>query len=86
MASFYRTAAGAEIDLVLEIPGHGVWALDIKRSRSATPEKGFYSAWQDILKPDRQFLVNSGNDRYPITKELDAIGLAETAAMLAGLN
>ena len=35
MASFYRTAAGAEIDLVLEMPGkRGLWAIEIKRSLS----------------------------------------------------
>jgi predicted AAA+ superfamily ATPase len=83
MRSFYRTAAGGEIDLVLEIPGHGRWAFDIKRSRSAKPEKGFYLAVQD-LKPDRQFLVNSGSERYPMTDGLEAIGLAEMAAAVLG--
>jgi len=82
--SFYRTAAGAEIDLVLEIPGHGRWAFDIKRSRSAKPEKGFHLAVQD-LKPDRQFLVNSGSERYPTTGGLEAIGLAEMAEELGNL-
>jgi hypothetical protein len=43
MPSFYCTAAGAEIDLVLEIPGYGRWAFEIKRSQSAKPEKGFLS-------------------------------------------
>jgi uncharacterized protein len=82
--SFYRTAAGGEIDLVLEIPGHGLWAFDIKRNQSANPEKGFYLAVQD-LKPDRQFLVNSGSQRYPLTSRLDAIGLAGMSAILAEL-
>jgi uncharacterized protein len=81
---FYRTAAGAEIDLLLEIPGRGLWAFDIKRSPSAMPEKGFFLAIQDV-KPDRRFLVNSGKERYPIAAGLDAIGLVEMAAMLAGL-
>jgi predicted AAA+ superfamily ATPase len=82
--SFYRTAAGGEVDLVLEIPGHGRWAFDIKRSQSAKAEKGFYLAIED-LKPDRQFLVNSGSERYPMTVELEAIGLAEMAAVLGSL-
>jgi predicted AAA+ superfamily ATPase len=82
--SFYRTAAGAEIDLVLEIPGHGLWVLEIKRSLSAKPEKGFHLACED-LKPQHRFLVNSGNDRYPIGRGLDAIGLAEMAGLLARL-
>ena len=84
MPSFYRTAAGGEIDLVLEITGHGRWAFDIKRSRSAKPEKGFYLTVQD-LKPDRQFLVNSGSERYPMAEGLEAIGLAEMAAVLGDL-
>jgi hypothetical protein len=34
VASFFRTAAGAEIDLLLGIPGHGLWAIE---SSSALP-------------------------------------------------
>ncbi len=39
--SFYRTGAGAEIDLVLDLPKTGRWAIEIKRSLSAKPDKGF---------------------------------------------
>jgi predicted AAA+ superfamily ATPase len=85
MASFYRTSAGAEIDLVLEIPGQGLWAIDVKRGLSSKPERGFYNACQD-LKPLRQFVVNSGTDRYPISAGVEAIGLRELAAMLAALG
>jgi hypothetical protein len=85
MPSFYRTAAGAEIDLVLDIPGHGRWAFEIKRSPSAKPEKGFYLAVQG-LKADRRFLVNSGSTRYPISAGIDAIGLSEMAAVLGDLQ
>jgi hypothetical protein len=85
VASFYRTAAGAEIDLLLEIPGHGLWAIEIKRSLSGRPEKGFYIACQDLL-PDRRFVVNAGSANYPIDSEITAIGLHELAAMLAALT
>jgi len=84
VASFYRTAAGAEIDLLLEIPGQGLWAIEIKRSLAGRPEKGFYIACQD-LKPDRRFLVNAGSGHYPIDAGITAIGLHELAAMLAAL-
>jgi len=84
VASFYRTAAGAEIDLLLEIPGQGLWAIEIKRSLAGRPEKGFYIACQD-LKPDRRFVVNAGSGQYPIDTEITAIGLHELAAMLAAL-
>jgi len=81
MASFYRTSAGAEIDLVLELPGHGLWAIEIKRSLSASPGKGFHNARQD-LKPRRSFVVYSGDERYPIAKGIEAIGLREIASLL----
>jgi len=82
---FYRTAAGAEIDLLLEIPGHGLWAIEIKRSLAARPDKGFYIACGD-LKPNRRFLVNGGRERYPVGDGLEAIGMVELAGMLAGLE
>jgi hypothetical protein len=54
MQSFYRTSAGAEIDLVLEMPGkHGLWAIEIKRGLSPSPGKGFIIARAD-LKPKRK--------------------------------
>jgi hypothetical protein len=35
VASFFRTAASAEIDLLLEIPGHGLWAIEISAASPA---------------------------------------------------
>ena len=81
---FYRSAAGAEIDLLLEMPGHGLWAIDIKRGLSALPEKGFHMACDDV-KPAKRFVVNSGNERYSISKGVEAIGLVEMAATLLAL-
>ncbi len=83
-ASFYRTSAGAEIDLLLELPGNrGLWAIEIKRSLLASPSKGFHSARED-LKPQRSFVVYSGDERHPITKNVEAIGLAEMTVLLEG--
>jgi len=59
-ASFYRSAGGAEIDLVLDLPKDGRWAIEIKRALAARPEKGFHQACEDI-KPDRRFLAYSGS-------------------------
>ncbi len=84
IASFYRTSAGAEIDLVLEIPGHGLWAIDIKRGLSARPEKGFHNACEDV-KPSRRLVVNSGNDRYMMSEEVESVGLRNMASELAAL-
>lgn len=82
--SFYRTAAGAEIDLLLEIPGHGLWAIEIKRSLSARPEKGFHIACED-LRPDRRFVVNAGFEQYPVGPETTALGLHQLTRMLQEL-
>jgi hypothetical protein len=82
-ASFYRTSAGAEIDLLLELPGHGdLWAIEIRRGLSSAPGKGFHSARKD-LDPKRSFLVYSGEERYPISKDVEAIGVRQMASLLA---
>jgi uncharacterized protein len=84
-ASFYRTAAGAEIDLVLELGGrHGMWTIEIKRGLTAKPERGFHHARED-LQPAKAFVVYSGQERYPLTDSVQAIGLRALAQELAGL-
>jgi len=84
-AYFYRTLAGAEIDLVLKIPKKNeLWAIEIKSSISARPKKGFYIACDD-LQPDRCFIVYPGNERYPIAENIDAIGVRELSLLLASL-
>ena len=37
--SFWRTQAGAEIDLILELPGAKTWAVEIKRGQAPKVEK-----------------------------------------------
>ncbi|HVL56437.1 MAG TPA: ATP-binding protein [Burkholderiaceae bacterium] len=81
-AYFYRTSAGAEVDLVLEMPGGKLWAVEIKRGRAPTLDKGFHYACED-LKPQRAFIVYSGAERYRRGENVEAIGLEELAAMLA---
>jgi len=66
-------AAGAEIDLLLEIPGCGLWAIEVKRSLSGRPEKCSYIACRD-LKSDQRFVVNAGLEQYPIDVDTIAIG------------
>lgn len=84
MASFYRTSAGAEIDLLLELPGRrGLWAIEIKRGLSAKPSKGFYNACED-LKPERSFIVHGGDERYPVARDIEAIGLRDMARLVGG--
>ncbi len=82
LASFYRTSAGAEIDLVLEFQGTSeIWAIEVKRASSAKLQKGFYHACEDV-QPDRCFVVYAGDERYPVSQNVEAIGLAEMAKLL----
>ena len=85
-ASFYRTAAGAEIDLVLELPGRErPWAVEVKRGLAPRLGRGFHSARAD-LQPERTFVVCAGDERYPLAEGTEAIGLPEMARLLAGLR
>ncbi len=79
---FYRTTVGAEIDLILEMPNGTLWAIEVKRGLSAKPGKGFFHACDD-LKPAKSFIVYSGDDRYPLTENVEAISVKEMALLLA---
>ncbi|MGA7982734.1 MAG: ATP-binding protein [Chromatiaceae bacterium] len=84
-AFFYRTAAGAEIDLVLEHKDGSIWAIEIKRALSGRVERGFHQACNDI-KPARAFVVHAADDRYPLSEKIEAISvraLADGLRMLA---
>ena len=85
-ASFYRTARGAEIDLLLELGAkHGTWAIEIKRGLAPKAEKGFHIALEDV-QPDKAFLVYSGTDRYPKGNDIEAISLPALAEELRKLG
>ncbi|MBK7048339.1 MAG: ATP-binding protein [bacterium] len=73
-ASFYRTAAGAEMDLVLEWPGGSVWAIEIKRGQAAALGRGFHAAREDI-KPVRTFVVGAGDDHYLRSDGVEVVGV-----------
>jgi hypothetical protein len=73
-AYFYRTSAGAEVDLVLDLPGQERWVIEIKRSTAPRIDKGFYHAYED-LKPDAAFVVYPGDECYPIKNNIEAVNL-----------
>ncbi len=84
-SGFYRTSNGAEVDLLLDMPGQGVWAIEVKRGPAAKPRRGFYSACED-LQPARKFMVHARADRFPIGDGVEAMGLGELARLLAALR
>ena len=61
---FYRTSAGAELDLVLRLPAGETWAIEIKRTTALKVSRGFHMAVEDI-KADRKLLVYAGERECP---------------------
>jgi len=82
MAAFYRTAVGAEVDLVIDFPSGDRWAIEIKRSLAARMSRGFHVSLLD-LKPNRAFVVHAGSQRYPLSDSVQAIGLQELALRIS---
>ena len=58
-ACYYRASGGAEIDLIIDIPDAGLWAIEIKKHLNPSLSKGFHSACED-LRPKRRFIVHGG--------------------------
>ena len=81
---FYRTSAGAEVDLLLELPGSKLWAIEVKHGLSPKVERGFHAACDD-LKPARRLVVYSGDERVPLPHRVEAVGLAALAKELAAM-
>jgi predicted AAA+ superfamily ATPase len=78
--SFYRTGAGAEIDLVLR-RGRRVLAFELKSSTVPRVTKGFWSALEDI-SPDDAYVVAPVKETYPIKHGVKVTPLLDIIAML----
>ena len=77
-ASFFLTAAGAEIDLLLDFPDGRRWAVEIKRGLSPALTRGFHLA-REAVRPARSFVVYSGRDRYSKAEGVEVVGLQALA-------
>lgn len=80
---FYRTAGGAEIDLVLDLGGSELWAIEIKRSTAPSLSRGFHGACDD-LRPARKFVVHPGGDDFPLGRGIEAVSLQSMSRRLSG--
>ena len=79
---FYRTQAGAEVDLVLEFDPSNRWAVEIKRSASRpTPSKGFHTACAD-LEAERRIVVYGGTRAFPQPNGVETLPLEELMVQL----
>lgn len=63
-ATFYRTARGAEVDLVLE-DGKSRIAIEFKSSSAPSPRPGYWIASED-LQTDRRWIIAPVDKPYPL--------------------
>ena len=79
---FYRTSAGAELDLVLRLPAGDIWAIEIKRTTAPKVSRGFHTSAEDI-KANRKFLVYAGQQDVPVAKDIRALPLDQATRVLS---
>ncbi len=80
---FYRTQAGAEVDLLLLFPDGRRWALEVKRSLNPSPSRGFWSALADLC-PERAWVVYPGTEAFPLGQGVEAVPLPDLMRLLWG--
>jgi len=78
--SFYRTSAGAEIDLILR-RGRRTLAFELKSSTVPRVSKGFWNALDDI-SPDEAYVVAPIKESYPMKGDVMVSPLQEILAKL----
>jgi hypothetical protein len=78
---FYRSAGGAELDLILRLPGGEIWAIEIKRTTAPKVSRGFHLAADDI-GATRGLLVYAGTRDVPIREDLRAMPLGAAVTQL----
>ena len=82
---FYRTRAGAEIDLLLQLPDQQLWAIEVKRSSAPRARRGFQLAVSD-LDPARRMVVYPGDEEFPLSESTTAAPLETVMTQLAAID
>lgn len=81
---YYRTSAGAEIDLVVKLSSE-IWAIEIKHG--VAPKIGnHYSQICDDVGATKKFIVYGGGDEFSIHKDVTMISLPKILAKLQDLS
>jgi hypothetical protein len=80
---FFRTSAGAKIDLLLKLPGpRRPWAIEIKRGLAPKLERGFHAAC-DTVQPERRLVVYGGAEPFPLAEGVEATPLFDLCEALS---
>jgi len=79
---FYRTAAGAEIDLVLKLPPAEVWAIEIKYGVKPKVSEPFARICDEIGAA-KKYVVYGGDDEFSKGDDITVISLNNIMQQLA---
>jgi len=71
---YYRTAAGAEIDLLLRFSYKDIWAIEIKNGTIPKVTPGFHQACDDV-RATQKIVIHGGDDDFPLAFDTKAMGL-----------
>lgn len=82
--SFYRTATGAEMDVVAE-RGERRIGFEIKLSSAPSLSKGFWSAMKD-LQLEQAYVIAPVETGYPIAEKVEVLPANDLAQLCASLN
>jgi len=78
---FYRTTAGAKIDLVIKMPSSEIWAVEIKYGTA--PKLGkHYSSICDDVGAARKYVIYGGDDEFPVSSDVTVISLPRFMKLL----
>lgn len=78
---YYRTAAGAEIDLVIKMPSSEIWAIEIKHGTAPKLGKYFHHSCTD-LGANKKFIIYGGKDEFPVGEGITVISLIKFMEIL----
>ena len=79
---FYRTAAGAEIDLIITLSCSERWAIEIKQGTSPKCSKYFHQICDDV-GVTHKYIVYGGEDEFPVGHAVTVISLKRLMNRLA---
>ncbi|MBV1882406.1 MAG: DUF4143 domain-containing protein [Pseudomonadales bacterium] len=71
---FYRTAAGAEIDLVIKMPSSEIWAEEIKHGVAPKIGKHYSQTCNDV-GATHKYILYGGDDEFPVGSDVKIISL-----------
>lgn len=77
---FYRTAAGAEVDLLIDRPGRKPLAIEIKFSSAPKPGRGFWSALADTQA--QGWVCAPVTQGYPLAQGVNVLPVTELHRIL----